>query len=594
MEFERLRRICAIALISAAAACADAAAQQVRGIQARFTQPIAPRGGVLMLALTADRHGSRWPETLELRASDGQVITGHVAWIHPAPPRRSRQWTDDPRWLLIRGVRPDDDSAAVANDPVMGPYLLAQLPLNANGSLRLGRQTLQPIWSDIPQYSRDPDAAPVSPFATLADAPTLTLSPGPDRPDPVSPFEYWRWVLLADRMEMNPPLPFGGEIERMAAEHFAALWRIGLARLGTLSPRVAQQCRNMLTQTCIDRRQPFAAWVADPAQIGLLLTILLDSNRSNAQSLADVVAWIDHQPPLVFWPESQFGDQVILALATPRTEPVVATFTWVNTTEPPQSIRIEPGVLMQVLIDRPPLPAAPAIGFPAPAEPAHQTLSIQALGMRDEVIFGPRVLQARPPGVNFPALLPPLTLAEVQMRVQRALPVEQATFAQVRRLSGRWEVFVDCRRVRLPNEATGAALPEVLTSLTDVRGVEAVTVLLGPDDSLTPADATGAPRQPRVWLTVPESGFWRLAHGENDGTLQIHRASYADRWYCRIVLPETWFSAAETSPGYIAILRSHGDGDQVETAPGPSAPWRPSPGRAAIDLELWDDLGPAP
>ncbi len=44
----------------------------------------------------------------------------------------------------------------------------------------------------------------------------------------------------------------------------------------------------------------------------------------------------------------------------------------------------------------------------------------------------------------------------------------------------------------------------------------------------------------------------------------------------------------------IGLVRTHGDGDAVETVRNATVPWRPlDPGRAAIDLTAWDAL-PAP
>lgn len=587
MQRQCVRWLCAASV--ALSLGLPAAAQAVRNVQSRLTQPIALRGGIMLLPLTAERHGNRWPEQLPLRTADGRTLTGHVAWMHAAPPRVERQWTDDPRSLLVRAIHPDDNSADVADQAALGPYLLVQLPRQIEGNLRIGKQTLQPIWRDVDLRDVPNNALETqSPFATFPDAPALAIKPAPDRPDPVSPFEYWRWVLLAERLQMNPSPPMGSQIERMLAEHFAALWRIGLERLGDLSPRVAEQARNLLTQTCIDRRQPFATWVIDPAQIAALLSILLDFKRSDAQVLADAVAWIDHQPPLVYWTASSLGDQVTLSMATIRTEPMVTTFKWLDTSEPPQSVRIEPGVLMQVTLDRPPLPRAPAIGLPPPPEPARQTLVLEAGGMRFDIVFGQRVLNARPPGVFFPPLAPPLTLADVQLRQQRVIAVDQATVVHVRRLSGRWEVFFDCRRPLYDSSGRNTALPEAMRSFDDVRGFEAVTILIG--ENPTGAEWNDAPLPQQIWLTIPETGFWRIIDGQNDGTLQIHRTSYGDRWYCRVVLPDSWFSAAEANPAHIGFIRSFGDKAELQTGPSASAPWRAEPGRAAINLDLWDDV----
>jgi len=628
---------------------AAARTEPVKSVQPKVTQPIAPRGGVMMLPLTAERHGDHWPQTIELRTGSNRVITGQVAWIHLREDRGDRHWTDDPRMLLIRSVRPEDDSSQIAQDNVLGPYLLARLPLDADGPLRFGnsKQMLKPEWRDIPGGALPRPAEELDAAALGAggndDRSTLQLTPSPDRPDPVSPFEYWRWMMMADRMELNPPVPFGGEVERMAAEHYAALWRIGMARLAGQSQRIADQCRQLLTQTCIDRHQPFAAWVADPAQVGSLLSRLLDFTRNDQMILSDAVAWIDEQSPLTIWPVAEYvpgdaadadarnNDAVKIAVASSRSEPLIATLRWTGDLAPAgpdMAVRIEPGVLMEVTVIRPPLPKPPGVGMRSAPEPPRQILTIEtpatgnASGHTYEIEFGPRLAHATPPGVFFRPLMPPLSLAEAQLKRMRVMPDDRLTLVQVRRLSGRWEIFAECRRKGtnlaasdgakrdanrsadsatptsdVPPSApagTGPNLPELLTSFDDLRGFEAITLLLGPAENLE-SRGGGGPNTlsrygPAIWLTIPETGFWRLARGESDGTLQIHRKSYSDRWYCRIVLPESWFSAAETSPALVGMIRSHGDSNQLETGPNITTPWRPTPSRAAINLDRWDDL----
>lgn len=563
-------------------------AESVSGIRSRVIQPICPRGGVLMLALTAERPGNGWPQTIDLKLGDYGQLTGQVAWIDQVPLPFDRHWTDDPRGLAIRAILPSDDSSKIQSTDVLGPCLLVQLPADGNGELRLGRQPLQPQWRDVPGIESLQFGDP--PRELSADRPALPLTPGPDRPDAVSPFEYWRWALLADRMELNPPKPFGGDIERMAAQYYAALWRIGLNRLTKQSQPIAEQCRQMLTKTCIDRRQPFAAWIMDSGQIGMLLSILLDFRRPDNAVLADTVTWIDQQSPLFFWAESESGDQVRLIIVTPRLEPVTARFTWLGSDDPPVAVQIEPGVLTQVKIDRVALPKAVAIGFPVPPEPLKQILEIEAGGQKFQVPFGPRMVTAKPPGVFFRPLAPPLTLAEAQARVQRNVTEDHATFAHVRRLSGRWEVFFECRRPSAGEQQspTGQIMPEAMSSFDDLRGIEAVTLVLGPEEGGQSGQAgqTG----PMIWLTIPENGFQRVFQGVNDGTLQIHKKSFGDRWFCRVVLPEAWLSAGQTRPALIGCIRSHGDSAQLETGPNTTTPWRSAPARAAINLEQWNDL----
>jgi hypothetical protein len=98
------------------------------------------------------------------------------------------------------------------------------------------------------------------------------------------------------------------------------------------------------------------------------------------------------------------------------------------------------------------------------------------------------------------------------------------------------------------------------------------------------------PQQPNVWLCIPENGFWNVVQGVNDGTLQVHRRSYLDRWLCRIVLPETWFSALRPELSFLGVARTHGESFQIETGPNICTPWRPQVERVILDLSRWDDL----
>ena len=106
-----------------------------------------------------------------------------------------------------------------------------------------------------------------------------------------------------------------------------------------------------------------------------------------------------------------------------------------------------------------------------------------------------------------------------------------------------------------------------------MRGHEAITLLLG-----------GAPAS--VVLAVPETGDYRLFRGSDDGTLEVHRQSYADRWYCRIVVPDRWLGT-DAGELLIGAIRTHDDSDLMETGPFASLPWRPDPGRAVFDLGAW-------
>src|SRR5687767_4448257 len=175
-----------------------AAIASISGIQSKAVQPICPRGSVLMLPLVADRPGDDWPSTLQISFGDDQTVVGQVAWVYEQSPQLERHWTDDPRGLGIRAVLPTDDSSQVVPSGITGPYLLARLPIDADGPLQLLKQTLTPVWRDIPAIEslQFTDAVPSSTDRgdrqMSFQRPRLPLSASPDRPDPVSPFEYWR------------------------------------------------------------------------------------------------------------------------------------------------------------------------------------------------------------------------------------------------------------------------------------------------------------------------------------------------------------------------------------------------------------------
>ncbi len=575
-----------IGVVVSLMAVAVAQADSVKGVGPAVSNPIGPRGSVMMVPLVAERPGGDWPRTLDVRMADGTRLRADVAWVHPAPPRAVRRWTDDPRRLAIRAIeRCDDTSRLVAFGAGLGPYLLLRVPEHAEGALLGEGVTINPIWRDVPWDD------PLREEGEPPPADALILTDGPDRPDPDSPFEYWRWVLLADRLGLGAPAPSGDEIQKRAAEHYAALWRIGLGRLAGISRRIALECREALTHTALDRGRPAAAWVADPQQASVFLGLLVDFSRDEEAALTGAVAWLDQQTPIMLWPESESGDVVRIALASLRPGAWPVRFSWLGVApnaQPPSAIDLEGGVIAHVSIDRLPMETGRVAGIPQVQEPATQMLRVTTDaggGRAFDLTCGPRMTKARPPGVFFPALTAPLTLADVQFNVVRPVDPDRATLAHIRRLGGRWEVFIECRRIAEEQQRVD---PSSIRTYEDLRGIEAVTILLGADDE--EAGDARAHTGPSIWLTIPEHDWPVLARGLGHPDLQVHKRSFADRWTCRIVLPDQWFSAGETNPALIGFIRSHCDSRQVETGPAPSPPWRIAPGRAAIELDHWDDL----
>ena len=136
-------------------ACAGAVrADAAKGIRVEATTPVVVRGGVIMLPLVAERPGDRWPETFRITLDDGRRIDARVVWIEPAPVTSLSRWALDTAGLAARWVEPGDDTSAGTG----APYIVAQMPEDGSGALRMGDQTLDVTWLDRPR-----DEAPARP-----------------------------------------------------------------------------------------------------------------------------------------------------------------------------------------------------------------------------------------------------------------------------------------------------------------------------------------------------------------------------------------------------------------------------------------------
>ncbi len=551
-----------------------AAEGDVRRIRPRIAEPIAIRGGVLMVPLAAGRPGDHWPRTMTLTFSGGRRVEGLVAWVETVASGPDG-WTDDPRGLAVRSIEPADDTSRPGSGT---PYLLARLPADGGGTLKIAGRRINPSWHDPPpRYGGLPSRGGRDAAGRAPDYVSRRLEVGrrPDRPDPDSPFEYWRWVLLAQRLGMAPPTPrsYPSQVQRLVAVHYADLWRLGLARLAADSPGVAAQCREWLTQTCRDGDRPFACWAADPLRVSGLLLLLLDFKRPVRAVLEGALAWADTQELVLVWPDVQTPHRVTVAIANPTYDPIVARLTWLEVDQIPVAAQVEPGVLKRVVLECPPAGDVP-VGGP---DGFTRELVVEVAGRRKRLTFRRPGLPAAPPGVDFPPLEGPLTLAALQSGRPRPVVPERMTFGHFRKLNGRWEIFLECRRSAPAEPQPGDRVLGSRAGHLDTRGIEAVTLFVGA--------AAGVQAAP-VILTVAERGPHRLFQGTDDGTLEIHRRSAGDRWYCRIVLPEFW---AVARGGMIAIglMRTHGDSDAVETGPDQGVPWRRDPGAVVIDLTRW-------
>ncbi len=536
-------------------------------IEIAVKRPLAIRGGVMMVPIQGPSNGAQWPLSLDLILEDGRTLPGRIVWLMPGPLPAERGWTDDPRQLLVH-AEPPEGQAGAAN-------LLVRLPENGRGRIALGRQTIEPVWVDAPAAPGPPHNVP------------LELEFRPDRPDPESPFAYWRWALLAERLgSETPPTDSYGELGSLIAEHYADLWRLGLERLAAEDPPLAERCRQVLTSVGSDRAITFATWVAAPTRTSDLLAVLLDQNLRGQRLRESVQFWLDGIDPVLIWLESAGGERVELAVVNRTNETLIARLTWPGGDEIPIAVELLPRALTPVTVDRPLLEVGASQLLHAPAARS-DVLQIEVAKRRYQLSLGTPYAPAAPPAAFVHRLHPSMTLAEVEAGQPRPVPDAMATFVHLRRRGGQWEVFFECRRPegeRVSPVAAPIRLPSAPDDEATTVGIEAVTLILGPevDPSISASDDT-------IYVVVPESGSYEY-RGGRPGTPEVSRRSFADRWYCRIVLPDSWLPEAPGSVVLLGCSRTHGGGAGFEVAPANATPWRAVTGRAAIDLSQWSDL----
>lgn len=633
------------------------AADPVSGIGPAVARPSVLRGGVLVLPLVARRPGAEWPAQVELRFTDGEAVVADVAWIHRARPRPERRWTDDPTGLAVRAVRPEDDTSSAIDGGA--PFAVTLLERGRGGDFHVvdprtgsidaeapGSIPVRPIWYE-PEIIEA--LAPTHPLER--PLPLLERTSDPARPDPDSPFDHWRWVLLAQRHDLEPPPPPGDGVAALVARHGAEMWSIGLSRLAAQSPGVAAACREALTNTSRDDDREIAAWVTDPLEVAALLSMLLDPSQRNLSMMESALAWAESREPFALWIEREHGGHISIAVANPSVRELLVRAEWLGTA--PQSIArtIAPLQVGRLNLARPSSTAAEPLRRSAPRG-VPLTLQVEAQGRRRAIQVPPAVAIASPPGLALPAFRPPLRLGEARSGAQQDIPSSRTTAGILRRVNRRWELFIECGRP-MPEAVLSTERPELADDVAAESGEstefadpadpaelpdlpdlpELLDHALEGDvgtpsgDESAPPDAPTSPPQPTLaspldpaspaWLplgeeaitlilgpegpgqltlVVPEFGEARLLIENERGTrgasptprdLQVHRRSLDAVWRCRLVLPSTW-RPADGSPLLMAVMRTHGGDHSVETCGLPCVPWKVAPAPIAVDLELWD------
>ena len=566
------RLVAALAVLAGAPVHAelDASDMQVVG-----GTPLAARGGVLAARLVPRGDTSGWPATVRVALDDGTSrtpLTAHIGWIEPLAARGNLPWTWSASARTIRTATAADDTAALdPGDASSGPYLLVELPEDGTGSLVVGRQRIDLRWTELP-----PGLPPLQLGAREVPQRTLEMVNAPNRPLADNAFTWWRWSLLADRMNLLPPdPPDTTPATLLLSKHIEQLWRIGFHRLAARSRGVAAQCRDLLTGTCLDGDREFAAWINETTPINELLGILLDP--SSEEVIAELaLAWADRQMPVVAWIEQAYGSEIVLAIGNPYPTRQLAQVLWRNRGAVPIGAALEPGVVTRLSLPRPP---EDLIKTFYPELDAGDLLHLN-LVIREHVMtlaFGPESILAEPPGPLLGPLQPPMTMSAARTQNAPLEDAERTTWCQLRRMGGRWELFIECQRT---GSSRGRRLSSFMRSLDQLRGIEAVTVLVGPPrNERAPA---------RYGICIPEHGDARIFLGPSDDRPEIHLRSYEDRWLARFVLPRHWIPT-DGEPLLLSLIRTHEDNLDFETAPNVSVPWSMRIDPVHLDISAWND-----
>lgn len=512
--------------------------------QPAVTRALAIRGGALVLPLDRDSAGRGWPSTMRvvLRGDGGtQRLTAQLAW-REARPASVRHWGSDPVPATLRPIH-HSDRVVGDRDKGVGPRLVLAVPANGSGYLEVGGVRVDLLWRDLPDAMPDLRLRLDTP---LGPAPVLVAS---DATPGVLPLERWRWELLCAADGLHPPpIPEQG-LDRLAVLASVGPWRLLMHDLTEADRGVAREVLDQLTMRVDRGSQRIADWVTSPSQ----LAMLVQGQGGDAPTRARAaLAWAEAIPPITAWVETPLRQRMTLALANANAAAKVVELAWARPNEIPVAVRVPRRSVLNEPVIRPEGPDA---------------LALQTGSMASLLRVGPRLIVAEPPGVSLGPFLSPLTLQDARAASSPAPPpADRTTWAQVRRVLGRWEILLDCGR---PAGTPRSTMPAGAITLDALRGHDAVLVRLNIDGQEIP-------------IVVHPAG-WHCGRGDV-ARLEVRTARRGTAWISRILLPERW-----TANGFgVELIRTHAGDAAVETPLHGGTPWSPLPGPIQIDVSAWD------
>lgn len=523
-------------------------------------QPVAVRGGVMLLPLVRCAADAPWPESMALSLGDGRTLRGTAAVVRRRPASPRAHWTSP---MVSVGA----DPAAEAK-PGEDVVLLVPVPEDGADHVMLGAQRIEPDWIDPLPAARSPAAG-----APQEGAPHL--------PDLDAPSEHFRWVLLAARVGEPVPDPRGSACDALYARHLASLWSGALERLRQLDPDLAREAlMDLCGRACVPEGSCIAAWATDLAELNSLLESLLDPGADGIAVADAARRWLERRPPVVAWVDGEDDAGVALRIANPRTASVEVAVRWPDRKDAAATVQVGPESVETVRVARDSAQAPEVseelvqvleehdLGHLAPPQPDAQREAVRRAVERSaraipslvvesgawslQVPAGTGIVAARPPSLSLGQLLPAASLCEVRAGTVRSVPESLLTSAQLRRRPAGWEVLIDCAR---PAEASA----EDIVSLAVDAGW-------------------------RHEIRLSESG----AIGDTGGA-EVRIASGPARWRARISMPPEWVRAPQ---GTITLERRLADGQVLCAGMAPVA-WDPHARPVPVSFDAWTPA-PAP
>ena len=164
-------------------------------INVKNLSPIVPIGGVIMAQLFTNNNENKWPQKINIYFDDGSSTTGHIGWVEPN--KAASEWTKPS--YTIRPIQANDNQEKIPiNDSVTGPVVLAKMPARTFKTISIGGSIVRPQWVELPEEF---------PNLNIDNTPTgnALIYENNDALPSLNPLEYWRWALVASKLNQEIP-----------------------------------------------------------------------------------------------------------------------------------------------------------------------------------------------------------------------------------------------------------------------------------------------------------------------------------------------------------------------------------------------------